>query len=60
VTRTWPGWIKPGARLVRPFDLVVDTGDAYYLTWPQARPAHPKLAAFSHWLRDEIRKQPYA
>lgn len=47
-------------QLVQPFDLTVDTGDHYYLTWPQGRPMHPKLATFSHWLRDEIRKQPYA
>jgi DNA-binding transcriptional LysR family regulator len=47
-------------QLARPFDLAVDTGDAYYLTWPQERPMHAKLAAFSRWLRDEIRMQPYA
>jgi len=47
-------------QLARPFDLAVDTGDAYYLTWPQTRPMRPKLAAFSRWLRDEIRVQPYA
>jgi|SRR5579862_297702 DNA-binding transcriptional LysR family regulator len=47
-------------QLVQPFDLTVDTGDHYYLTWPRGRPMRPKLATFSHWLRDEIRKQPHA
>ena len=47
-------------RMHRRIDPTVDTGDHYYLTWPQGRPMRPKLATFSHWLRDEIRKQPHA
>lgn len=47
-------------QLVRPFDTVVDTGDAYYLTWPRGRIIRPNLAGFSRWLLSEARKRPYA
>jgi LysR family transcriptional regulator of beta-lactamase len=36
-------------RLVRPFELAVDTG-RYWFTWLKSRPMTPALAAFRDWL----------
>lgn len=41
-------------RLVQPFDLVCDDGDAYWLVYPEARRNTPKIAAFRRWLLGEV------
>jgi LysR family glycine cleavage system transcriptional activator len=41
-------------RLVQPFDLVCDDGNAYWLVYPEARRNVPKIRAFREWLLAEI------
>lgn len=43
-------------RLIQPFDLVCDDGNAYWLVYPKARRNTPKIAAFRKWLLEEIGK----
>ena len=47
--------LKAG-RLVRPFPAAVSEATAfcYYLVYPEARAADPKVAAFRDWVHDEI------
>ncbi|MGO1079058.1 LysR substrate-binding domain-containing protein [Inquilinus sp. CA228] len=40
-------------RLIQPFDLVCDDGDAYWLVYPEARRNTPKIAAFRRWVLGE-------
>lgn len=40
-------------RLIQPFDLVCDDGDAYWLVYPEARRNTPKIAAFRRWVLAE-------
>ncbi len=41
-------------RLVAPFDRVIDTGDAYWLVFPDSRRNVPKIKAFRDWMVGEI------
>ncbi len=41
-------------RLVKPFDVVVPGGRAYYAVWPKLRQSSPGVEAFRAWLRGEI------
>jgi LysR family glycine cleavage system transcriptional activator len=41
-------------RLYQPFDIVVDTGSAYWLAFPEARRNVPKIKAFRDWIVGEI------
>lgn len=41
-------------RLIQPFDLVCDDGDAYWLIYPEARRNTPKIVAFRRWILGEI------
>ena len=41
-------------RLIQPFDIVVDTADAYWLAFPEARRNVPKIREFRDWIVDEI------
>jgi LysR family glycine cleavage system transcriptional activator len=43
-------------RLVAPFDRVIDTGDAYWLVFPESRRNVPKIKAFRDWMVGEIGK----
>ena len=43
-------------RLVAPFDQVIDTGDAYWLVFPDPRRNVPKIKAFRDWMVGEIGK----
>ncbi len=45
--------VKDG-RLVAPFDILVDTGAAYWLAFPEARRNVPKIKAFRDWILGEI------
>jgi LysR family glycine cleavage system transcriptional activator len=47
--------IKDG-RLIQPFDLLVDTAEAYWLAFPEARRNVPKIKAFRDWILSEIGK----
>ena len=40
-------------RLVQPFDIYVETDDAYYLVCPEGRAAESKIAAFRDWILAE-------
>jgi LysR family transcriptional regulator, glycine cleavage system transcriptional activator len=41
-------------RLVQPFELVCDDGNAYWLVYPESRRNVPKIRAFREWLLAEI------
>ena len=41
-------------RLIAPFDIMVDTGGAYWLAFPEARRNVPKIKAFRDWILGEI------
>ena len=41
-------------RLVRPFDLVCNDGNAYWMVYPEARRNAPKIAAFRGWILAEL------
>jgi len=41
-------------RLVRPFKLALPLGSAFYLVYPRADSARPKIAAFRTWLLNEL------
>ncbi len=41
-------------RLIQPFDIVVDDGNAYWLAFPEARRNVPKIKAFRDWIVGEI------
>lgn len=41
-------------RLVQPFDIVVDDGNAYWLAFPESRRNVPKIKAFRDWIVGEI------
>ncbi len=41
-------------RLVRPFDVVLDSGGDYYLVYPPGAEQVPKVAAFLTWLREQV------
>ena len=41
-------------RLYQPFDIVVDTEDAYWLAFPEGRRNVPKIKAFRDWIVGEI------
>jgi LysR family glycine cleavage system transcriptional activator len=45
--------IKDG-RLYQPFDIEVDTADAYWLAFPEGRRNVPKIKAFRDWIIEEI------
>lgn len=47
-------------QLVRPFDVEIDPGSAYYLVRPKDRPVGRKLRLFSAWLMSEVAADPYA
>ncbi|MBI4920409.1 MAG: LysR family transcriptional regulator [Devosia nanyangense] len=42
-------------RLIQPFDIVVDDGNAYWLAFPESRRNVPKIKAFRDWIVGEIR-----
>ena len=42
--------------IFRPFQIDVDTGNAYYLNSPTNRPAPYKVRAFKSWVKSEIAK----
>jgi LysR family glycine cleavage system transcriptional activator len=44
-------------RLIAPFDIVVDTEDAYWLAFPEARRNVPKIKEFRDWIVNEIKAQ---
>ncbi|GAA3700872.1 transcriptional regulator GcvA [Nonomuraea antimicrobica] len=46
-------------QLVRPFDVEIDPGSAYYLTRPKDRPVGRRLKLFTTWLMSEIATSPY-
>ncbi|MDF5757774.1 LysR substrate-binding domain-containing protein [Spongiactinospora sp. TRM90649] len=50
--------LRSGA-LVRPFDVEVDPGSAYYLIRPKDRPIGRRLRLFTAWLMHEIATDPY-
>jgi LysR family glycine cleavage system transcriptional activator len=41
-------------RLIQPFDIVVDDGNAYWLAFPESRRNVPKIKAFRDWIVGEI------
>src|SRR5690606_15607982 len=41
-------------RLVRPFDVSVPVSFAYYVVYPEAKAALPKVRRFHEWLRHEV------
>jgi LysR family glycine cleavage system transcriptional activator len=41
-------------RLVCPFDIELPVTPAFYLVYPHKLPERPKIAAFRHWLMEEI------
>jgi LysR family glycine cleavage system transcriptional activator len=41
-------------RLMQPFDIVVDDGNAYWLAFPESRRNVPKIKAFRDWIVGEI------
>ena len=41
-------------RLVRPFDLAIRSGQAYYLVIGPHRVANPAALAFSDWLKSKL------
>ncbi len=41
-------------RLVKPFDVTVPGGRAYFAVWPKLRQSNPGVQAFREWLRSEI------
>ena len=41
-------------RLIAPFELHLPLGSAFHLVFPPAFADRPRLAAFRHWLLDEI------
>lgn len=41
--------------LVIPFDLPIESDEAYYLAWPLAREAYPPLRVFREWLGEQGR-----
>ena len=41
-------------RLIQPFDIVGNDGNAYWLVYPEARRNVPKIRAFRDWLLAEI------
>jgi LysR family transcriptional regulator, glycine cleavage system transcriptional activator len=41
-------------KLVAPFDLIVDEGDAYWLAFPENRRNVPKIRSFRDWILGEI------
>ena len=45
--------LKAG-RLVRPFDLPIRSGEAYYLVVEQHRTGNPAIDAFSDWLKSRL------
>jgi LysR family glycine cleavage system transcriptional activator len=45
-------------RLVAPFDLVLPTGNAYYLVTAPAATARPKISAFRAWMLAEMAQRP--
>ncbi len=44
-------------RLVRPFDVSLPAGYAYYLVYPSAYADRPKILAFREWLLDEAKPE---
>lgn len=46
-------------QLVRPFDVEIDPGSAYYLIRPKDRPVGRRLKLFTAWLMSEIATSPY-
>ena len=43
-------------RLIQPFDIYIETEDAYHLVCPTGRAEEPKIAAFKNWILDEAAK----
>lgn len=41
-------------RLVKPFDITVPGGRAYFAVWPKLRQSNPGVQAFREWLGSEI------
>lgn len=54
LTRTFFTAELAEGRLIQPFDLVGDDGDAYWLVYPEARRNVPKIRAFRDWLLAEM------
>ena len=42
--------------LIQPFDIYIQTEDAYHLVCPTGRAEEPKIAAFKNWILDEAAK----
>ena len=42
-------------RLIQPFDLICNDGDAYWLAYPEARRNAPKVSAFRTWILAEMK-----
>jgi LysR family glycine cleavage system transcriptional activator len=49
-----------GGRLVEPFQIHLDTGQSYGLSWSRRITDRPAISAFRDWLRVEIGRQPEA
>ncbi len=43
-------------RLIQPFDIYIETEDAYHLVCPTGRADEPKIAAFKNWILGEAAK----
>lgn len=41
-------------RLIRPFDLTCNAGEAFYLVYPPARRNQPKIKRFREWILNEM------
>ncbi len=44
-------------RLVRPFDLTLETAAAYHVVYPADRPLRPEAEAFRNWLLEEAARR---
>lgn len=41
-------------RLIQPFDLLCDDGQAYWMVYPETRRNSPKISAFRQWMQAEL------